>query len=494
MIVLAIIIGIALPALVGWLVLDLLEWDTPVLWRAEKWVWGFALGMTLSMFMVFLGNVYLGIPLTLAGFLGIFGAMVILLGGVWMMRRGRRMNMGSMGVAVQRPYVPTGMHSLPRWMTIGLIVLGAWVGLRIIAMAVDVALTPTFFDDAMDNWNLRGKFFFFQKTIALTFPWDTQVGGISSYPPTVPLAKAWLSTLAGTWNEGLSNSIHGIWFVCLLLLVYWTLRRMLSWKWSALGAIVLASLPLEMIHGMNPYADAFLSLHLFMAVALVFHAINSRTHDAHTHTWFRLAAFAIALVPFTKNEGWALYFPVLILLYGGSVLWLRYRKTITTQQMITTALFAIILASLITIPWISYKVMNGLPFGNAKGIDLNFQWQPGVTLSIIVNTFLEGNWGLLFPLFFGLLITRWRAAFRSPLLLLSAFVLIPSFGQLFLYMFTGLSTEALLQTGYARGLIHLMPVIVILTILLLHHVVSSYELRVARTRNSQLPSARLGSG
>ena len=41
-------------------------------------------------------------------------------------------------------------------------------------------------------------------------------------------------------------------------------------------------------------------------------------------------------------------------------------------------------------------------------------------------------------------------------------------GQLFAYLFTGLSQEALFQTGYARGLIHLMPVIVTVTTVLLY--------------------------
>jgi len=257
---------------------------------------------------------------------------------------------------------------------------------------------------------------------------------------------------------------------------------MLPVAWSALGAVLLASLPLELIHGTNPYADVFLSLHLFMAVSLLFQALTSRAHE-QTPSCLRLAAFAIALIPFTKNEGWALYFPVLILLFTGSVTTLWRRGTITGQQAVRTALWTVALVALVTVPWISYKMLNGLAFGNAKGIDWNLQWQPGVTIAIVVNTFFEGNWGLLFPLFFGLLIARWRAAFRTPLLLLSVFVLIPYLLQLFLYHTTGLSTEAILQTGYARGLIHLMPVIVALTIMLLYDVVASYETRKPATRN-----------
>lgn len=490
MIIFALLPGVAIPALVGWLALDLLERDARVLWKYEKWALGFALGTTISMYCVFLANVFLGVPLTLVGFLGVYAALLLPLGAarLCLRRLDARTGMPCNGaVADVREPPPdeskssSEMRSSRRAAAIFLAIIGAWVGFRMLAMWLDVLATPTFFDDAMDNWNLRGKLFYFQQTISLSFPWD-QNPGVSSYPPAVPLVKAWLSVLAGTWHEGLINGIHGLWFACLIAIVYCALRRTLSAAWAALGAILLASLPLELVHGMNPYADVFLSLHLLIAVVFLFHALSARAQE-RSLSWLRLAALAIALVPFTKNEGWALYFPIIVVLFAGCALWTLYRGTITGRQAAWTALLALILAALIATPWILYKAMNGLAFGNAKGIDWSwisclrtvhpvtcFQgyWQRGVTLSIVVNTFFEGNWGLLFPLFFGLLVARFRAVFRTPLLLLAAFVLIPYFIQLFLYMFTGLSTEAILQTGYARGLIHLMPVIVIVTVILLH--------------------------
>lgn len=472
--------GVALPALAGWLIVDLLEWNAPVLGRWEKWVMGFVFGMTFGMFCAFCANVALGMPFTLMGFVGVFCVLCIPLGGVHLVRRMR-------SKACLALTFPTQGDPTPRPIMIALAVMAAWVGLRLLAMAFDVAVTPTFFDDALENWNLRGKIFFFQQTFTIAFPWDPNPG-VGSYPPTMSMVKTWLSTLAGGWHEGLVNMIHVVWFACLLALVFWTLRRTLSRApvvsgvepWSLLGTIILASLPLEFIHGMSPYADVFLSVHLFVAIAALFHALTSPhgvegvSRNAPT-VWLRLSAFAIALIPFTKNEGFALYFPVLAALFICCLGWLTYRKIITMRQMLLTAGIALCLWALIAAPWIGFKVTHGLAFGNAKGVDLNFQWQPGVLLSVIVNTFFEGNWGLLMPLFFGLLIVRWRRAFLSPLVLLAAFILIPYLGQLFLYMFTGLSTEALMQTGYARGLIHLMPVIVVLTVMLLHHVVHGRE-------------------
>ncbi len=469
MILLALLLGIALPALTGWLLLDLVEWKTPVLGRGEKWVLGFVLGLTFMMFCAFFANILIGIPFTIFGFLGVFCAMLIALGIPWYVR----------GKFAGARHAVLRDGTLPRPMIIGLIILGAWVALRIVAFGGIALTTPSFFDDTTDNWNLRGKIFFIEKTFTLEVPWGG-TSGVHSYPPPVSLAKTWLSTIAGTWNEGLVNSIHTVWFIALLLLVYWALRRTLPWFWAALGSIILASLPLELIHGTNAYADVFLSVHLFAAVMLMLNALREE-QSARACSWLRLSLLAIVIVPFTKNEGWALYLPTLLLLLGGTFLWLWKQKTVTTRDLIQTGVIGAAMLLLCIAPWIGFKLLHGLDFGNAKGIDLNFQWHENVLTAISVNTFLEGNWNLLFPLFFGLLIYRFRTAFLTPLLLLTACFLIPYCIQLFFYLFTGLAQEALLQTGYARGLIHLMPVVVTLTVLLIHDAMTDYGFRMADT-------------
>ena len=431
-----------------------------MLWKGEQWVLGYVLGLTLFTFLVFIAHIVTGMPLSRLGFLGVCFAALVVLGVLWRARlSGHR--------APPEPPVPAGASSsLVRW---SLVAFGAWIALRTIIFTALLFLTPSFFDDTMDNWNLRGKLFFVDREFTLIFPWDQNAQGVSSYPPSVSLAKTWFAALAGQWSDGLANGIHILWFLALLLLVYWTLRRMLPLAWSILGALMLASLPLEFIQGTGTYADIFLSVHLLAAVAMMLHALTSHTRD-HARSWLRLGAFAIALVPFTKNEGFALYFPVLLLLYAGTLLWLTKKKMLSGRDLGTMLLIAAVGIAAIALPWIGFKIAHGLSFGNAKGIDFQFRWQPGVLQAVLVNTFLEGNWNFLFPLFFGLLALQWRAVLRPPLLLLAAFFMIPYLGQMFFYLFTGLGQEALFQTGYARGLIHLMPGIVTLTVLLLHDV------------------------
>ena len=457
--ILAFFTGLLLPALCGWLLVSLLEGRTPVLLRLERWTLGLVLGLLLSSFLFFCAQEFAGIPFTRSGMIALQWVFLITL---FVVRWLRPMTEGD----VSLPPSP----SLSRNAKILIGVLAAWVVLKtVIAGATFLLLTPTYLDDTLDNWNLRGKVFFVDQTLTLVMPNEDPVTSprdISSYPPSVPLMKTWLSVLAGNWNDPLVNSIHLVWYVAALILLFSVLRRKTSLPWALLGTYLLASLPLYLMHGTNTYADAFLSVHVFAAIGLLFSAITA-TSPAHRLAFLRLGAVAAAVLPFTKNEGLLVYLPPLLVIVAASVWWWLRTKTIDRRTALQILLWYGMSLLLILGPWLAFKWMHGLTFGNGKAFtSLGFGWQENVLLSIFINTFFEGNWLLLFPLFFGLLAWRWRRA-RTALLPLTAFFLMVYVGQGLLYLFTGLSAEALRQTGYARGLIHLAPMIVLLTTLLL---------------------------
>lgn len=455
-------IGLIPTTAIGWLCVRVLEWHTPVLRPLERWTIGAVLGLTLSMYWVFVLHVGLGLPLTLLGFIGAFALLLLPLAGVW------AWNIRPLRVSPPNVHLPHG--TLPRWTMIALIVVGGWTALRLLAMGMLLVATPTYFDDASDNWNLRGKVFFTHHEIRLSLSPDSDaIAPISSYPPAVPLAKTWLSTLAGSWQEPLVNGLHMVWYAAALVFVFCALRRRVSQSWALLGVYLLASLPLYLIHGLNAYADVFLSVHIFVALACVFHAASATTRDT-ARAFLRLAALATSILPFTKNEGLVLYLPPLLLV-TALTLWKLHRQRVLHRRDCVEILawHGVFLLGILG-PWLWFKWSNGLTFGNAKGLfgfsDLT--WQPIVFLAIAVNTFFEGNWLLLFPLFMLVLVMQWRRTWAWPVGIFTLFFWILYLVQMFAFVFTALSAEALMQTGYARGLIHLMPLTVTLVTLLLH--------------------------
>jgi hypothetical protein len=453
------LIGLIPPAVCGWLLLGLLQGKTRVLLALEQWAMGTAVGLLFNMLIVFTAHATLGVPLTFLGYAGVQAGLLLILGSLWAWRlRG-----------IKAPAAPM-QEPLPRTLKIILGVLCAFVAVKAVVLAVTfLTLTPTFLDDTLDNWNLRGKVFYFDQALTLVMPGEdplTSPKDISSYSPAVPLMKTWLATIQQEWTDALVNSIHIVWYVVALLLVYFAVRRLKSSGWALLGVYAIGSMPLYMMHGTNPYADAFVSVHVFIAISLAFFGLRE-ADPARRMSFFRIGALAAGLLPFTKNEGLLVYLPplLLILCIGLFLQWRTQR--ITSREIINILLWYGGCIVVLSAPWLLFKWMNGMTFGNAKPIStIGIGWQQGVLVAIFVNTFTEGNWLLLFPLIILLLGWRRRAAF-GKYLPLTAFFLIVYLGQLALFLFTGLSPEARMQTGLARGVVQQMPVIILIVTLLL---------------------------
>ena len=108
------------------------------------------------------------------------------------------------------------------------------------------------------------------------------------------------------------------------------------------------------------------------------------------------------------------------------------------------------------------------PLGNAKTIsDLEILWQPEVLRVFAINTFLEGNWNLLPLLFVCLVILNIKKLRQVHILIPLLFVLFALSEQLGIFVFTGLSAEAMKQTGLARGILQLIPIVVLISVLLM---------------------------
>ena len=468
MTLLALPLGLVLPTLSGWLMLSLLEWKTPVLFTIERWVLGFVVGLTGTMYVTFLAHALLHLPLSFVGFLSMQIIFTGVLGGLFVTFR---------PTGEQPKPVPAG--KLQRWQIIAIAVLGLWTLLKIASGTMILTMTPTFFDDSIDNWNLRGKIIFVTKTYPLVLPFGIpgQPDGVSSYPPTVPMSQAWLASVAGEWNEGLINAIHLVYYLATLGLLFFSLRRYLSGIWSLLGTYMLSSLPLYLLHGTSTYADGFMSMHVFAAVSLLLHAGRSRNRSEIV-SCMRLAALAGALLAFTKNEGFGLYLPPLLVLTGMTIWWKWKKSNMLTRQdsLRLLSVFAVLLLA-IAGPWTAYKLYNGLVFGNAHPIGaFALTIRPMALISIAITTFFEGNWLLLFPLVILVLALSVRHVCTSALIIPVVFMCVTYVTQLGAFLFfASLSTELIKQTGYARGVIHLLPVMVFLVTMLLQNMLDPQE-------------------
>ena len=486
-------VGVFLPTLSGWLLLRLLEGGTRVLQSLERWALGFLLGLTGTMEITFLARWADLITLNRWSFLGIQITLTILLSLAFLLQS--FLLPPNLNHPTPYPLPPTPLsraQSRGYALKIALALALIWTVVKIAMGGFILVTTPPFFDDTVKNWNLRGKIFFLTGDMPLSMhPQNPEaIDSLSSYPPTVSLAKASLASLAGRWDEGLANSIHLLWLLALIALLYAAVRRQSSVQWGLWGIVLFVSLPFVLFHGMNAYADIFMAAHLFAAVHLLF--LAAREEDAPRRgALFRLFALTTALMIFTKNEALVLHLPVLLaLLIGLFALRLRQRRMAAGTAIRATGWLGGCFLILV-LPWLIYKWGSGLTFGNAKSIEGVFAgWQPNVLETLWTNTFFEGNWHLLFPLLFALMLFQWKRILRMPLLILAGFLLISLALQTGLFLFTTLSTEALMQTGFARGVLQLSPVAVFLLMLLLQHVGGDQQKNEVESKENEVVSGK----
>jgi len=445
-------LGLALPTFIGWCVLCILEGRTPVLFQAERIVAGLCVGIIGTMFDTFILHIVGIIDFSLIEMLCVQLLASLFLGGYCYLKRD------------QFPKSPVASREkLLPWQKILTVIIGLWIAAKLIAGFIFL-IGPPYYDDVMNNWNMRGKAFFVQQELILQIE-PGKDNGVASYPQAVPMFKTWLANLNGEWHEGLVNSVHIVWYMCALGLVFFGLRRLVSLPWAMLGVYILSSIPLYSMHGMIAYTDLYLSILLFLSVSWLFFA--AKNTGAERMSFIRIASIVTGLLVFSKNEALLLHMPPIVLL----VLVTMFLSSFTKSEKKQTLAWYTVLISSCLIPWIAFKSYFDLAFGNAKSISsFSIEWHEGVLSAIGFNTLFEGNWGLLPVLFVGLCIAQWKKVLLTPLSILVGFVLIVWLGQLPIYMFTSLYIEALNQTGYARGLIHLVPLVVMVTTLLLHSI------------------------
>lgn len=459
------LIGFLAPAIAAaYLLLRAAEGRNPALTSVERLAFAMTLGPTLAVLPPFLVDVTLGVPLGVLSFALTLVALLAVGAGLLRWK----------GIDPRSSHTLPNGHALPRLAVIALGVLMLWtLGKALPFAATNLFLTPSYLDDTLDNWNLRAKVFYETQHFTLDLPHaDPSIArvGVSSYPPAVPLMKTALATLSGGWNESAANGLHLLWFFTPLLLLWAGLRRMAGRFWAWVGVYVLGSLPLFAVHAVSAYADAFLASHLLAAVLPLVFALRS-TQPHERNALLRLGAMLIGILPFTKNEASVLYLPALALGIA-TTLALLWQRSDGRRSVMHAAGWLATCVVVLGVPWLAYKWSLGLAFGNAKQIStLAITWYKDAPQAILINTVFEGNWLLLFPLLPLLAALGWRALLRGPLLPAAIIALAAYAGQLVIFTCTPLALEAIRQTGYARGLVHIVPIFTFIAVLLLAHIV-----------------------
>jgi len=310
-----------------------------------------------------------------------------------------------------------GPPELDRAARLGWRLLLAWITLRFIVLALDVAWQPLFPWDAWTQWATKARVWYELGRIipfANADEWFAADGVVyfdaaPDHPPTLPLLQVWSCIALGRWDDSLMNWPWWQAAAALAVAVYGALRSLTMPALGALvGTLLVASLPLANVHvALAGYADLPMAAYYACAVAALLRFASTRhREDAALAALFAFACTQIA----HPGLGWAatLIPGLIVALLPGSGL------------KIAAAAFAALLFVLAVVAQTSFVVM---------GRTVHLQFAPAWP-ALGESYFVLGNWNLLW---YGVLVVialAGRALLTPPLAPMTA---VAAAGALFVF-------------------------------------------------------------
>jgi hypothetical protein len=348
-----------------------------------------------------------------------------------------------------------------------------WIGVIVLLIVVraiwlfeEAWLRPLFGWDAWLAWSAKAKAWLLSGR-AVPFvdgaTWLSDAAGTSRtslahhYPELLSWVQVWLSSAAGEWNEPAVNIAWPMLWLALVAGSYGQWRSLgVAPLTAAIGAYLLASLPLANVHAALPgYAD------LWVATIFCFAALSlMRWREQGDVGQFRLALVLAAVLPCLKLEGMVWTTALLAV-----VLWFALSGRGRLVRLLAAGGCVVVLALvswLLDLPWIG--LLFDLLAGTHPGSGNVF----GILTSTASGLFTQDNWHLLWYLLPAVVIWRWRILRSSSALTGVGLLLLGGLALLFgLFLGTPAGRWAESFTAVNRLVLHLAPIAISLMVLLL---------------------------
>ncbi|MDD4271205.1 MAG: glycosyltransferase family 39 protein [Patescibacteria group bacterium] len=226
---------------------------------------------------------------------------------------------------------------------------------QIFFVTSEAILRPVYGFDALDNWAIKAKSFFYEKSVNLDKTDQYFMGGPASkanYPLHISFLAAWFYFNQGEIKENLINLIPAIYYISLLGLIYINLKKYISRRKALIFTLFLSTAPLLIYHGFNYYADLPIAFCLTAAIIYLYNYLR-REHPGD----LLLGAMMCGAMVFIKNNG--LFYAFIILAIFLFELWrLKKIKSLHKKNLaISIAGFLVF-----SLPWIIYVYINKLGY------------------------------------------------------------------------------------------------------------------------------------
>ena len=127
-------------------------------------------------------------------------------------------------------------------------------------------LFPIRFWDAISSWSLKGRAFFLDGSVLPFFTQHNYDFSHLSYPLYISLSQTWVYIWLGETNETLVKVIFPLFYLSLIFIIYYLLRKEVKRLYAVISVFILSALPVIMDHGYLEYTNLIFSVILLSGV------------------------------------------------------------------------------------------------------------------------------------------------------------------------------------------------------------------------------------
>lgn len=453
-------LALATPLVVGWPIVSLLFAREPMccLHRAAlSWV----LGSGMFAWMAFL-YVYLGGRFALAALLGLVAPFAGATAVLWIVALCRAPARGG------------GWRRGPGWLGAGLLLATC---AAICVVTATALVKPVYRWDSVMFWVPKAKMLFHEGTVHTGFWADPGFIHIKRERPLlIPIVEAWVFACLGRIDEQLVKAVFPVYFLCLLVVTYYELRRHTAGSTALAATALLATVPamicertgkvpatwegypealtMQTAAASTSYTDLPLALYLTCGVMLLVVGLGCGRWP-----YFAAAGVALGAAVFTKPEGL-----VYVVLLGIAVLIAAARGMPLGRRGAALCGLALLSPVAMNLPWFAFR--SGLPtvFNHDVYSVLGIEPErlPVILAGIVRELLSVANWGLLWVLTAAIAVSRWENLRFGPLQVVAWFLVL--FGIFLCAAFLCYRGDVLwlMEVSLSRLLMHCAPAAVFL--------------------------------
>ena len=362
--------------------------------------------------------------------------------------------------AGQAGFAPSGLAMTVRQQTPFALFLIAGIALEILYAFFRALIKPVEAYDAIATYAIRSKIFYIGRSIPQDFFYNLSILlPHPDYPLNIPLSETFVYLFLGSQNDQLVKIIFPLYFIAILGILYFGVRRFGSRTLALVFTFILATIPQFNNFATNAYHDIPLAYYCFAGTVFLLYWFEKKEFPGYLY----ISAAMTAIAGWTKNEGFVYCAAnILLLLIFLSV----NRRSINKRDVLNALLYIVIILSILA-PWLWVKFSANLvnsDVGSTTIDQLNLIKQSHKIWPICYEfqrqVFGPKKWNMIWIVIISAGVVYHKKIFAGNQKHITISLILIVSGYIFAYLIGKDDIQHMVGTTWSRMLIHFLPLAV----------------------------------